>query len=130
MSPRMWMAKSTATCLTRVRIGLQCPATALALALLLPFPCSNPRLPHTASARHALLATHTCPAYALAWGHNLVVAGPDKRVIVLNDAGRIAQQFDHSSEPGEREPSLAIASPSGQSVVIGSYDWYVAKLGY
>jgi hypothetical protein len=49
---------------------------------------------------------------------------------VLNDAGRIAQQFDHSSEPGEREPSLAIASPSGQSVVIGSYDWYVAKLGY
>lgn len=76
------------------------------------------------------LSTHTCPAYALAWGANIVLAGPDRHVMILSDSGRILQQFDHSSEAGEREPTVAIAAPGGQSVVIGSYDRYVLCTGW
>jgi intraflagellar transport protein 172 len=36
--------------------------------------------------------------------------------------GRIFQQFDYSREENEHEFTNAICSPSGQSIVIGSYD--------
>lgn len=36
--------------------------------------------------------------------------------------GRILQNFDYSKDDDEKEFTVAVASPSGQSVVIGSYD--------
>ena len=36
--------------------------------------------------------------------------------------GRIMQQFDYSREDDEREFTCAVCSPSGQSVVVGSFD--------
>lgn len=42
------------------------------------------------------------------------------------DLGRAVQQFDHSNDPGEREPSTATVSPSGHSVVVGSFNKYLA----
>ena len=37
-------------------------------------------------------------------------------------SGRIMQQFDYSREDDEREFTTAVCSPSGQSVVVGSFD--------
>ena len=91
-----------------------------------PYPTSRTPTPPpyhpTPTGRQVLLTTHTCPAYALAWGANIMLAGPDRHVMVLSEAGRILQQFNHSGDAGEREPTVATAAPGGQSVVIGSYD--------
>lgn len=68
------------------------------------------------------LSVHPCPPYGLAWGSNsFIAAGCDKRVFAYSRDGRIMQQFDYSRED-EQEFTTAVCSPSGQSVVVGSYD--------
>jgi len=69
-------------------------------------------------------AQHSCPPYAIAWCNNsIVAAGCDKRIIAYGrQDGRVLQQFDYSRDDEEHEFTVAICSPSGQSVVIGSYD--------
>lgn len=37
-------------------------------------------------------------------------------------AGKLMQTFDHSKDPTERELSAMVCSPSGQTVLVGSYD--------
>lgn len=39
-------------------------------------------------------------------------------------SGRVVQNFDYSRDDDEKEFTTAVASPSGQSVVIGSFDRY------
>ena len=69
------------------------------------------------------ICRHPCPPYALAWASNaFVAAGCDKRVFAYGKDGRIMQQFDYSREDDEHEFTTAVCSPSGQSVVIGSFD--------
>jgi len=54
-----------------------------------------------------------------------VAAGCDKRILAYGrQDGRIIQQFDYSRDNDEHEFTVAICSPSGQSVVLGSYDRY------
>jgi len=65
---------------------------------------------------------HSCPPYALCWGSTIVAAGCDKRIVAYGKEGRILQSFDYSKDDDENEFTAAISSPSGQSVVIGSYD--------
>jgi intraflagellar transport protein 172 len=73
-----------------------------------------------------LVCRHTCPPYALAWTpFGIVAAGCDKRVIVYTKDGRMLQQFDYMRDPNEKEFSVACCSPSGQSVILGSYNRYV-----
>nr|CAB3255301.1 intraflagellar transport protein 172 homolog [Phallusia mammillata] len=69
------------------------------------------------------ILTHSCPPYALAWAaSSIVVAGCDRRVVVYNREGRPIQNFDYSRDDTEKEFTVAIANPSGQSVVVGSFD--------
>ncbi|XP_068135903.1 intraflagellar transport protein 172 homolog [Hyperolius riggenbachi] len=69
------------------------------------------------------LLTHPCPPYALAWASNsIVVGGCDKKLVAYGKEGQIIQTFDYSRDPMEKELTAAVTSPSGQSVVIGSYD--------
>ncbi|XP_046877770.1 LOW QUALITY PROTEIN: intraflagellar transport protein 172 homolog [Hypomesus transpacificus] len=69
------------------------------------------------------LLTHPCPPYALAWGaHSVVVAGCDRKIVAYGREGAVLQTFDYSRDRSEKEFTVAVASPSGQSVVIGSYD--------
>ncbi|XP_077366599.1 intraflagellar transport protein 172 homolog [Festucalex cinctus] len=68
------------------------------------------------------LLTHACPPYALAWGANsVVVGGCDKKVVAYNRDGHVLQTFDYSRDRSEREFTVAAGSPSGQSVVLGSF---------
>ncbi|KAJ8355794.1 hypothetical protein SKAU_G00185880 [Synaphobranchus kaupii] len=69
------------------------------------------------------LLTHPCPPYALAWGANsLIVAGCDKKIVAYGKEGHVIQTFDYSRDRSEKDFTVAATSPSGQSVVLGSYD--------
>ncbi|KAG8011500.1 hypothetical protein GBF38_006326, partial [Nibea albiflora] len=69
------------------------------------------------------LLTHPCPPYALAWGANsIMVGGCDKKVVAYGREGHVLHTFDYSRDSTEREFTVAATSPSGQSVVFGSYD--------
>ncbi|XP_073709088.1 intraflagellar transport protein 172 homolog [Garra rufa] len=69
------------------------------------------------------LLTHACPPYALAWGTNsIIVAGCDKKIVAYGREGHILQTFDYSRDRSEKEFTAAASSPSGQSIVVGSYD--------
>uniref|UniRef100_A0A3P8UXR3 Intraflagellar transport protein 172 homolog n=1 Tax=Cynoglossus semilaevis TaxID=244447 RepID=A0A3P8UXR3_CYNSE len=69
------------------------------------------------------LLVHPCPPYALAWGANsIMVGGCDKKVVVYSKEGQVLQTFDYSRDHTEKELTVAVTSPSGQSVVFGSYD--------
>ncbi|CAB3377061.1 Hypothetical predicted protein [Cloeon dipterum] len=70
------------------------------------------------------IAQHPVPPYALVWpntGH-VVAAGCDKRVVVYERDGQVAQAFDFSRDPHEREFTVACNAPSGQAAAFGSYD--------
>jgi hypothetical protein len=54
-----------------------------------------------------------------------VAAGCDRRIVAYGKEGHILQTFDYSRDPQEREFTTAVASPGGQSVVLGSYDRWV-----
>lgn len=74
-------------------------------------------------AHQGKLFTHPCPPYALAWGANsIVVGGCDKKIVAYGKEGHILQTFDYSRDRTEKEFTVAVSSPSGQSVVLGSYD--------
>uniref|UniRef100_A0A8C1T5H6 Intraflagellar transport protein 172 homolog n=1 Tax=Cyprinus carpio TaxID=7962 RepID=A0A8C1T5H6_CYPCA len=69
------------------------------------------------------LLTHACPPYALAWGTNsIIVAGCDKKIVAYGREGQVLQTFDYSRDRSEKEFTVATCSPSGQSIVVGSYD--------
>lgn len=72
---------------------------------------------------------HPSPPYALAFSQSAIVAaGCDKRIIAYGRDGRSFQHFDYSREDNEHEFTTAVCSPSGQSVVIGSFDKSVFSL--
>ncbi|CAH1397619.1 unnamed protein product [Nezara viridula] len=81
------------------------------------------------------VVSHNCPPYALAWpgGGFVIAAGCDRRVTVYDREGRLYHQFDY---PNEKEFTVATCSPSGQAVIVGSYDrlrtyvWSPRKLSW
>lgn len=51
-----------------------------------------------------------------------MVGGCDKKVVAYGRDGQLLQTFDYSRDPSEKEFTVACSSPSGQSVVFGSFD--------
>ncbi|KAJ3660531.1 hypothetical protein Zmor_004974 [Zophobas morio] len=66
---------------------------------------------------------YSVPPCAIAWaqGH-IFVAGCDKRVSIYSNAGKLVKNFDYSKDLDEHEFTIATCSPSGQAVVMGSFD--------
>lgn len=72
------------------------------------------------------ILTHPCAPYALVYTANgIVAAGCDQRVVSYNETGRVLQQFDYTSGHHEKEFTVAMRDPSGQNVVLGSFDRFV-----
>lgn len=81
----------------------------------------DPTLPHPLP--QGKLLVHSCPPYALAWGANsIIVGGCDKKIVAYGREGQVLQTFDYSRDRTEKEFMVAATSPTGQSVVFGSYD--------
>lgn len=72
------------------------------------------------------VAVNNTPPYALAWPSNYVFAGGSDNVISIFDKdGKLHKQFDFSDTScNEKEFSVACSSPSGQAVVVGSFNRY------
>ncbi|KAB7506029.1 Intraflagellar transport protein [Armadillidium nasatum] len=69
------------------------------------------------------IISHPVPPYALCWTNTgVVIGGSDKRIVMYSRNGKIEQQFDFSRDATEREFTTIACSPSGQAVVVGSYD--------
>jgi intraflagellar transport protein 172 len=74
---------------------------------------------------------HGCVPNAIGWGQNIVAAGSDRIVVFYDTEGRILQEFDYSREEDQQEMTTIEISPSGQSVVIGSFDrYFILNLSY
>ena len=54
--------------------------------------------------------------------NSILVGGCDRKVVVYSREGRSLQTFDYSRDNTEKEFTTAVCNPSGQSVVVGSYD--------
>ena len=68
------------------------------------------------------LLVHSCPVTALAWTPNGYFCGSaDRKIVVYGKNGREMQRFDYSKSK-EKEFTIARVSPSGQSVVVGSFN--------
>lgn len=55
-----------------------------------------------------------------------MVGGCDKKVVAYGREGHVLQTFDYNHDRTEKEFTVAATSPSGQSVVFGSFDRSVA----
>ncbi|TPX67270.1 hypothetical protein SpCBS45565_g03981 [Spizellomyces sp. 'palustris'] len=67
-------------------------------------------------------ATHRCAPIALSWGESVVASGSDRVVVFYDQEGRVMQEFDYSRDDEEQDFTVGEFSPSGQSVVLGSYN--------
>ena len=67
-------------------------------------------------------ASHSCPPTVLAWAESVMATGNDKNVIFYDVEGRAIQNMDYSRHDDIPEFTVATCSPSGGSIVIGSYD--------
>ena len=87
-------------------------------------------LTHTQTHSQGKLFVHPVPPYALAWGANsIMVGGCDRKIVAYGKEGNVLQTFDYSRDRTEKELTAAATSPSGQSVVFGSYDRSVTGRG-
>ena len=68
------------------------------------------------------IAIHKCPPSALSWGETIIAAGNDLKVVVYDTKGRPVQTFDYTKDLEQEEFTVAETSPSGKSVVIGSFN--------
>ncbi|XP_054716571.1 intraflagellar transport protein 172 homolog [Uloborus diversus] len=67
--------------------------------------------------------THTCPPYALVWAaQSIIAAGCDKKIVIYGNDGIIKKQIDYSRNTTEKEFTTAVCSPSGKTVILGSFD--------
>eukprot|EP00854_Cymbomonas_tetramitiformis_P006568 gene6568-7868_t len=73
---------------------------------------------------HSKLGQHNCVPYALAWGESIVAAGNDCKVVFYDTEGGVLQHFDYSGDEAVREFTCAEFNPSGETVVIGSFNRY------
>ncbi len=74
-------------------------------------------------------AQHGCVPTATAWGESVVVAGSDYKVVFYDTQGNTLQFFDHSGDENIREFSSASFNPTGETVVVGSYNkFYIYRL--
>ncbi|XP_036371153.1 intraflagellar transport protein 172 homolog [Octopus sinensis] len=70
-----------------------------------------------------LLCHHSSAPYALAYtSHGIIVGGCDKKIVAYDRDGHCSQQFDFSREEDENEFTCAVCSPSGFSVIFGSFN--------
>ncbi|XP_050421465.1 intraflagellar transport protein 172 homolog [Adelges cooleyi] len=84
------------------------------------------------------IVVHPVPPYALCWASGYIIAaGCDFTVQFYDQNGRSSRQFDYSPTggcPDQKESTVACCSPSGQAVVVGSfnrlrlYSWSPSKL--
>ena len=71
---------------------------------------------------HRELCRHSCVPYALGWGVSVCAAGNDQLICFYDKEGFQLQRFDYSQDEAEKEFTCAAFNPSGETVVVGSFN--------
>ena len=71
---------------------------------------------------HWELCKHSCVPYALGWGETICAAGADQFICFYDKEGTQLQRFDYSHDESEKEFTVAAFNPSGETVVVGSFN--------
>jgi intraflagellar transport protein 172 len=71
---------------------------------------------------HWELCRHSSVPYALSWGESICVAGADQMICFYDKEGSMLQRFDYSHDEAEKEFTVAAFNPSGEAVVVGSFN--------
>jgi len=71
---------------------------------------------------HWELTQHSSIPYALSWGEAICAAGNDQLVCFYDKDGMQLQRFDYSRDETEKEFTTAAFNPSGETVVVGSFN--------
>ena len=71
---------------------------------------------------HWELCRHSCVPYALGWGESICAAGNDQMICFYDKEGTQSQRFDFSHDESEKEFTTAAFNPSGETVVVGSFN--------
>lgn len=74
------------------------------------------------AAHSKVVDVHSSIPYALSWGEHICVAGNDACVTFYTEDGQFLQQFNHSQDEDQKEFTVAAFNPSGESVVVGSFN--------
>jgi len=76
-----------------------------------------------AGASYQKLCVHPSAPTTIAWGHSVLVAGADSRIMMYNPTdGRTSQAFDYSNDESEKEFTCAAFAPSGECCAVGSFN--------
>jgi intraflagellar transport protein 172 len=68
------------------------------------------------------ITVHPRPPYCLGWGESIVAGGSDLKIIFYDRKGNALQKFDYAHDDSEKEFTSCEFNPSGQSVVVGSFN--------
>ena len=71
---------------------------------------------------HWELCRHSSVPYALSWGEAICAAGSDQLICFYDKEGTQLQRFDYSHDEAEKEFTTAAFNPSGETVVVGSFN--------
>jgi len=77
------------------------------------------------SAPSGRFAQHPCVPYGLAWGHSIVAAGNDRKVVFYGRDGAVVQTFDYSNEKSVGPFTSACFNPSGETCAVGTKDRFM-----
>ena len=69
-----------------------------------------------------MIARHSCPPFALAWGLSIAVAGNNGQITFYDDYGGEEQAFDLSDQSGTKEFTVAVSNPTGDGIVFGNFN--------
>jgi len=84
----------------------------------------------------SLFLSYPCPAYAVAWGKSVCIAGNDELVFFYDEKGHVEQRIDYAMPEDERkeempyckEFSTATCNTSGDIMILGNFDWFAIYL--
>ena len=71
---------------------------------------------------HSKFTHHPCVPYGLAWGHSVVAAGNDCKVVFYDNDGALQRTFDYLGGGRVKEFTCATFNPSGESCVLGNFN--------
>lgn len=77
----------------------------------------------SAGPSYSKFCQHSSIPYCLGWGHSIICAGNDGRVVFYDPQDASVQRnFDYTDDAKVKEFSCAAFSPSGQSCVVGNFN--------
>ncbi len=60
----------------------------------------------------------------MGWGEHIIAGGNELKISFYDNFGNLVQKFDYTNDEKAREFSMAAFNPTGDTVVVGSFNRY------